>query len=83
MEAGHGGASGRYDALREIAYDDAFLLTQLGVEPAAPPRAPEVKRVRSLRLRGHACRRVDRAVVVVAPMRCTISKKKRSSKLSV
>jgi oligopeptidase B len=32
MGAGHGGASGRYDALRDVAYDYAFLLTQLGVE---------------------------------------------------
>ncbi len=32
MDAGHGGASGRYDYLKEIAFDDAFLLTQLGVE---------------------------------------------------
>jgi oligopeptidase B len=32
MEAGHGGASGRYDYLKEIAFDYAFLLTQLGVE---------------------------------------------------
>jgi len=31
MRAGHGGASGRYDYLREIALDYAFLLTQLGV----------------------------------------------------
>ena len=31
MEAGHGGASGRYDYLKEIAFDYAFLLTQLGV----------------------------------------------------
>jgi oligopeptidase B len=30
MDAGHGGASGRYDALRETALDYAFLLTQLG-----------------------------------------------------
>jgi oligopeptidase B len=29
--AGHGGAAGRYDKLRETAYDDAFLLQQLGV----------------------------------------------------
>jgi oligopeptidase B len=31
MDAGHGGASGRYDYLKEIAFDYAFLLTQLGV----------------------------------------------------
>ncbi|MGZ3405896.1 MAG: S9 family peptidase, partial [Polyangia bacterium] len=29
--AGHGGAAGRYDKLHEKAYDDAFLLMQLGV----------------------------------------------------
>ena len=34
MDAGHGGASGRYDYLKEIAFDYAFLLTQLGVEKA-------------------------------------------------
>jgi oligopeptidase B len=32
MNAGHGGASGRYDALRERAFVYAFVLTQLGVE---------------------------------------------------
>ena len=32
MGAGHGGSSGRYDALRETAFDYAFLLTQLGAE---------------------------------------------------
>jgi oligopeptidase B len=31
MGAGHGGASGRYDCLREIALDYAFLLSQLGI----------------------------------------------------
>lgn len=30
MGAGHGGASGRYDHLREVAYDFAFVLDQLG-----------------------------------------------------
>jgi oligopeptidase B len=33
MEAGHGGASGRYDYLKEIAFDHAFLLRELGVAP--------------------------------------------------
>jgi len=31
MDAGHGGSSGRYDYLKEIAFDYAFLLPQLGV----------------------------------------------------
>jgi oligopeptidase B len=30
MQAGHGGASGRYDYLKEIAFDYAFLLKELG-----------------------------------------------------
>jgi oligopeptidase B len=32
MAAGHGGASGRYEHLKEIAFDYAFILTQLEVE---------------------------------------------------
>ena len=30
--AGHGGASGRYDRLKEAAFDYAFMLTQMGIE---------------------------------------------------
>jgi oligopeptidase B len=30
LSAGHGGASGRYDALREAAFDFAFILSQMG-----------------------------------------------------
>jgi oligopeptidase B len=33
MQAGHGGASGRYDYLKEIAFDYAFLLRELGIVP--------------------------------------------------
>ncbi|HEX8161549.1 MAG TPA: S9 family peptidase [Pyrinomonadaceae bacterium] len=31
MGAGHGGASGRYDALHDTAFDYAFILSQLGI----------------------------------------------------
>ncbi|HKD82654.1 MAG TPA: S9 family peptidase [Candidatus Angelobacter sp.] len=31
MAAGHGGASGRYDRFHEVAFDYAFMLTQLGI----------------------------------------------------
>jgi oligopeptidase B len=31
MGAGHGGSSGRYDALRETAFDYAFILQQFGM----------------------------------------------------
>ena len=33
MGAGHGGASGRYDALRETAFTYAFILWQMGLTP--------------------------------------------------
>ncbi len=32
LEVGHGGASGRFDSLREVAEDQAFILVQLGAE---------------------------------------------------
>jgi len=32
MHAGHGGASGRYDSLRESAFDYAFILNELGIK---------------------------------------------------
>ncbi len=38
MGAGHGGASGRYDRLREIALDYAFMLWQVGLAPGATTR---------------------------------------------
>ena len=31
MAAGHGGSSGRYDYLREVALDYAFILSRLGL----------------------------------------------------
>jgi oligopeptidase B len=35
MAAGHGGASGRYDTLHEVAFDYAFILGQMGIGPRA------------------------------------------------
>ena len=32
MAAGHGGSSGRYDRFKEIAFDYAFMLSQLGYD---------------------------------------------------
>ena len=37
MKAGHGGSSGRYDFLREVAFDYAFLIMRLGLEPGLKP----------------------------------------------
>ena len=31
MAGGHGGSSGRYDRLKELAFDYAFVFTQLGI----------------------------------------------------
>jgi oligopeptidase B len=31
MGAGHGGSSGRYDLLHEIAFNYAFMLSQFGI----------------------------------------------------
>jgi oligopeptidase B len=38
MGAGHGGSSGRYDALREVAFRYAFILKGLGLENAEPAK---------------------------------------------
>jgi oligopeptidase B len=35
--AGHGGASGRYDALREVAFDYSFMLWQMGIADLQGP----------------------------------------------
>ena len=49
LDAGHGGASGRYDHLREIAFDYAFILTQLGLAATNPLRPrPESGAARAL-----------------------------------
>jgi len=40
MHAGHGGSSGRYDRYHEVAFDYAFMLSQLGVEEPAAKGAP-------------------------------------------
>ena len=46
MDAGHGGASGRYDHLREIAFDYAFILTHLSafLSPSLLPSPPQGER---------------------------------------
>ncbi len=36
MEAGHGGASGRYDALKELAFTYSFILDQVGLASSSP-----------------------------------------------
>jgi oligopeptidase B len=37
MAAGHGGSSGRYDRLKEVAFDYSFMLWQMGLAAAARP----------------------------------------------
>jgi oligopeptidase B len=41
MEAGHGGSSGRYDYLREIAFDYAFILSRLAPFLRGPLPSPQ------------------------------------------
>jgi oligopeptidase B len=43
MGAGHGGSSGRYDALRETAFTYAFVLWQMGVAGASAPGSAEAR----------------------------------------
>jgi oligopeptidase B len=44
MGAGHGGSSGRYDALRETAFTYTFVLWQMGIPTAASTSVPASKR---------------------------------------
>jgi oligopeptidase B len=44
MGAGHGGASGRYDALKETAFTYSFILWQMGIPTAAGTASPMLKR---------------------------------------
>jgi oligopeptidase B len=39
MEAGHGGASGRYDAMKELAFTYSFILDQAGLARSPSPLA--------------------------------------------
>ena len=69
MGAGHGGASGRYDALRETAFTYSFVLWQMGLasssfsapspHPAedlqSPQRAAETPPAASFQLRSEGC----------------------------
>ena len=42
--AGHGGMSGRYDRLKDVAYDYAFILEQLvGLQQIAQPAHPQME----------------------------------------
>jgi oligopeptidase B len=41
MRAGHSGSSGRYDKLREVAHDYAFLMAILGIEESPRPSLTE------------------------------------------
>ncbi len=40
MEAGHGGASGRYDALKELAFTFSFILGEVMEPTLSPARSP-------------------------------------------
>jgi oligopeptidase B len=49
LDAGHGGPSGRYEQLRERAFDFAFLLAQLSAEPPADGSAASEGQASNLR----------------------------------
>ena len=43
MAGGHGGSSGRYEHLREVAFRYAFILDAVGVAGTATPRTASVQ----------------------------------------
>src|SRR5260370_41796784 len=40
MGAGHGGSSGRYDRLKETAFEYAWLMSQVGIQKETPAPTP-------------------------------------------
>ena len=67
LEVGHGGASGRFDSLREIAEDDVFLLVELGLAGLRPSDVEEHRLVLALQADVEA---VDGGAAVGCAGRC-------------